>query len=219
MGYGVPAAVAAKLLYAEKAVFSFAGDGCFRMKGLEFASAVQLGLPIGAVANNRIYGTIRMDQESDYPDRAWGGFGTKVDRTEDFLDTVYAAIDPGLPAIIKVQTSPETLSSAAHSSKAHPCREVPSDAPLSQARNRARSRRKLLEFPPATTQPIADRRYESAWLRRLWPARALNANPQASSRKAPFPYDKAIYSQSDRIENPSRHARGPAMHRDTLRQK
>ena len=35
MGYGLPAAVAAKQLFPEREVICFAGDGCFLMSGME----------------------------------------------------------------------------------------------------------------------------------------------------------------------------------------
>ncbi|OJU50875.1 MAG: thiamine pyrophosphate-binding protein, partial [Mesorhizobium sp. 61-13] len=73
MGYGTPAAVAAKALHPERTVIAFAGDGCFMMNGQEFATAVQYNLPIIViVVNNGIYGTIRMHQEREYPGRVSG---------------------------------------------------------------------------------------------------------------------------------------------------
>ncbi len=70
MGYGVPAAVAMKRLYPERPVICIAGDGDFLMNGQEFATAVQYGLPlIVVIADNGIYGTIRMHQEREYPGR------------------------------------------------------------------------------------------------------------------------------------------------------
>ena len=101
MGYGVPAAVAMKRLYPERPVICVAGDGDFLMNGQEFATAVQYDLPfIVLIADNGIYGTIRMHQEREYPGRiiatelrnpdfaayarAFGGFGASVERTADF---------------------------------------------------------------------------------------------------------------------------------------
>src|SRR6185295_4937801 len=53
MGYGLPAAIAAKLLHPERPVVALAGDGCFLMTGQELATAVQYALPIIViVANN-----------------------------------------------------------------------------------------------------------------------------------------------------------------------
>lgn len=63
MGYGLPAAVTAKLLAPEAEVVAFAGDGCFLMNGQELATAVQnkLGLTV-IVINNEVYGVIRNHQ-------------------------------------------------------------------------------------------------------------------------------------------------------------
>jgi hypothetical protein len=70
MGYGVPAAIGMKRLAPERTVVAFAGDGDFLMTGQEFATAVQYELPIIVVlADNGMYGTIRMHQERDYPGR------------------------------------------------------------------------------------------------------------------------------------------------------
>ncbi len=73
MGYGLPAAIAAKLAHPERTVVALAGDGCLLMTGQELATAVQYGLPIIViVANNGMYGTIRMHQERHYPGRVVG---------------------------------------------------------------------------------------------------------------------------------------------------
>ena len=73
MGYGVPAAVAAKLAHPDRTVVCFAGDGDFLMNGQELATAVQYGAAvIFVVVNNGMYGTIRMHQERDYPARVYG---------------------------------------------------------------------------------------------------------------------------------------------------
>src|SRR5262249_53542481 len=73
MGDGLPAAIAAKLAAPTRAVVNFRGDGCFMMTGQELATAVQYGLPIVTiVANNGTYGTIRMHQEREYPNRVIG---------------------------------------------------------------------------------------------------------------------------------------------------
>ena len=70
MGYGVPAAVAAKLVYPERTVVSINGDGCFMMLGQEIATARQYGAaPIFIVVNNTMLATIRMHQEQTFPGR------------------------------------------------------------------------------------------------------------------------------------------------------
>ena len=73
MGYGLPASIAAKLLYPDRAVVALAGDGCFQMCGQELATMVQERLPITViVANNRMLATIRMHQERRFPGRVIG---------------------------------------------------------------------------------------------------------------------------------------------------
>lgn len=126
MGYGLPAAVAAKLQHPERMVIAFAGDGCFQMTGMEFVTAVENRLPIIViVCNNGMYGTIRMHQERAYPGRvsgtnlanpdfaalarACGGFGARVDRTEDFARAFDEAVASRLPSIIELAISPEAL--------------------------------------------------------------------------------------------------------------
>jgi len=126
MGYGVPAAVAMKRLYPERPVVCIAGDGDFLMNGQEFATAVQYGLPLVVViADNGIYGTIRMHQERDYPGRvvatdlrnpdfpayarAFGGFGATVERSADFPAAFREAQASGKPAIIRLAIDPEAI--------------------------------------------------------------------------------------------------------------
>jgi acetolactate synthase I/II/III large subunit len=126
MGYGVPAAVAAKRLYPDKTVIAFAGDGCFLMNGQEFATAVQYGLPIVVViADNGMYGSIRMNQERQYPGRVvatdlnnpdfvgyaqcFGGYGERVERTQDFAPALARAIASGKPAILHCLMDPQAM--------------------------------------------------------------------------------------------------------------
>ncbi|HUZ32852.1 MAG TPA: thiamine pyrophosphate-binding protein [Xanthobacteraceae bacterium] len=129
MGYGVPAAVAMKRLYPERPVICVAGDGDFLMNGQEFATAVQYGLPLVVlIADNGLYGTIRMHQEREYPGRisatdlrnpdfaayarAFGGFGANVERTADFPEAFKQAIASGKPAIIRLAIDPEAITPA-----------------------------------------------------------------------------------------------------------
>ncbi len=74
MGYGVPAAVAAALLYPQRTVVNIAGDGDFLMTGQELATATGYGAKrlISVVVDNGTYGTIRMHQEREYPGRVSG---------------------------------------------------------------------------------------------------------------------------------------------------
>ena len=126
MGYGVPAAVTAKLLHPERIVVAMAGDGDFLMTGQELATAVQCEAPIVVlVVNNGMLGTIRMHQERQYPGRvsgtdlvnpdfaalaeAFGGHGVVVERTEDFGDAFEEALASGRPAVIELRVDPEAL--------------------------------------------------------------------------------------------------------------
>jgi acetolactate synthase-1/2/3 large subunit len=126
MGFGVPAAVAMKRLYPERAVVCIAGDGDFLMNGQEFATAVQYDLPFTIIiSDNGQYGTIRMHQEREYPGRvsatelrnpdfpayarAFGGFGISVERTEDFPAAFKEAQASGKPAIIRLKIDPEAI--------------------------------------------------------------------------------------------------------------
>ena len=126
MGYGLPAAVAAKQLFPGREVICFAGDGCFMMHGQEFITAVRYDLPIITVlVNNGTYGTIRMHQEREYPGRvsgtdlvnpdfvafaqAYGGHGELVERTEDFAPAFERARQSGKPAIIEVKLDAEAI--------------------------------------------------------------------------------------------------------------
>ena len=129
MGYGVPAAIGAKRLHPERLVVSFAGDGCFLMNGQEFATAVQYDLGIiVVVVDNGMYGTIRMHQEREYPNRiigtglknpdfaayarAFGGHGETVLTTDDFMPAFERALASGKPAILHVKIDPEAITPA-----------------------------------------------------------------------------------------------------------
>ncbi|KXU95696.1 thiamine pyrophosphate-binding protein [Caballeronia megalochromosomata] len=120
MGYGVPAAIAAKSLYPERTVIAFAGDGCFMMSSQEIATAMQYELPvIFIVVNNGQYGTIRMHQERHYPNRvhgtgltnpdfpayarAFGAHGELVETTDQFIPAFERARNSGLPAVIEIR--------------------------------------------------------------------------------------------------------------------
>ena len=73
MGYGLPAALAAKCMYPDKTVVCFAGDGCFQMTLQEMATAVQFDLNVVIIlVDNGSWGTIRMHQELSYPGRVKG---------------------------------------------------------------------------------------------------------------------------------------------------
>ena len=126
MGYGVPAAVAAKVIAPNRMVVSFNGDGCYMMNGQELATAVQYNAPvIFVVVNNGSYGTIRMHQERAYPSRvsgtdlvnpdfaalarAYGAHGELVEQTADFAPAFERAVKSGKPALIEIRLSVEII--------------------------------------------------------------------------------------------------------------
>ncbi|MGR3344926.1 MAG: thiamine pyrophosphate-dependent enzyme, partial [Paracoccaceae bacterium] len=127
MGYGFPAAIAAKLQFPNKTVVCLAGDGCFQMTLNEMSTARQYGTAvITIVANNGLYGSIRLHQEHEYPERisgtdlanpdfvalarAYGGHGELVENTRDFPGAFERAKRSGLPAVIELRLDPEALS-------------------------------------------------------------------------------------------------------------
>ena len=129
MGYGVPAAVLAKRQFPDRPVVAFAGDGCFMMNGQEFATAVQYGIALVViVVDNSMYGTIRMHQEREYPNRvsatllknpdfsayakAFGGHGERVETTEEFAPAFERALKSGKPAIVHCLIDPEAITPA-----------------------------------------------------------------------------------------------------------
>jgi len=126
MGYGVPAAVAAKLVHPDRLVVGFCGDGGFMMTGQELTTAMLEGTgPIILVFNNAMYGTIRMHQERRFPGRvvgttlknpdfralaqAYGVFGAAVARTEEFAPAFEEAASGNRAAIIELKMDPEMI--------------------------------------------------------------------------------------------------------------
>jgi acetolactate synthase-1/2/3 large subunit len=126
MGYGFPAAIAAKLQDPGRDVVCFAGDGCFMMYPQELATAVQFGAAVVViVVNNGMLGTIRMHQEREYPGRvsatqlsnpdfvalarAFGAYAERIERTEDFPAALERARSAGLPALLELVTDPRQI--------------------------------------------------------------------------------------------------------------
>ncbi|MFW2587736.1 thiamine pyrophosphate-dependent enzyme [Sagittula sp. SSi028] len=127
MGYGLPAAIAAKIAHPDRTVVCFAGDGDFQMTLQELATAAQAGAqPIVLILNNGIYGTIRAHQERHYPGRvsgtdmvspdfvalakAYGYYAQRVERTEDFADAFAAAQASTTGAVLDLDISAEAIS-------------------------------------------------------------------------------------------------------------
>ncbi|KAB2966297.1 thiamine pyrophosphate-dependent enzyme, partial [Zoogloea sp.] len=126
MGYGLPAAIAAKLRHPDKTVVCLAGDGCFMMYPQELATALQYGAAvIIIVVNNGMLGTIRMHQEREYPGRAiatdlanpdfvalaraFGAHAERVGHSEDFPAAFERARVSGVAALIELQVDPRQI--------------------------------------------------------------------------------------------------------------
>jgi len=128
MGYGYPAALAAKSVHPNRDVICIAGDGDYLMTGQEIATAVQYGInAVVVVVDNGTYGTIRMHQETHYPGaqrtiatdlrnpdfvayaEAFGAFGVRCERTGDFPAALEAARNAGRPALVHLITSAEDI--------------------------------------------------------------------------------------------------------------
>ena len=127
MGYGVPAAIAAKAEHRERLVVCFAGDGDFQMNCQELGSAMQAGCqPVILILNNGTYGTIRMHQERTYPERvsgtelqnpefvtlakAYGFHAERVEATADFAAAFERACASKTGAVLDLAVSAEALS-------------------------------------------------------------------------------------------------------------
>ncbi|HZD64678.1 MAG TPA: thiamine pyrophosphate-dependent enzyme, partial [Acidimicrobiales bacterium] len=126
MGYGFPAALAAKVVHPDREVVAVAGDGCFLMAAQELATAVGADLPVVVlVVNNHAYGTIRLHQERRYPGRpigtdlhnpdfasyarAFGAYGETVTTTDAFPAALERARGAGRPALLELVVDPEVL--------------------------------------------------------------------------------------------------------------
>ena len=118
--------MAAKLVHPGRIVVCIAGDGDFSMSVQELATAVQYEAPIVVlVVDNGMLGTIRMHQERQYPGRvsatelvnpdfaalgtAYGGYGERVERTEDFAAAFERVLDSRLPAVLHLVVDPEAI--------------------------------------------------------------------------------------------------------------
>ena len=158
MGYGVPAAIGAKLAEPGRQAVAFVGDGGFLMTGQEIATAFHHGVaPIVLVFNNAMYGTIRMYQERTYPGRvsgtaltnpdfarfieAFGGHGERVERTEQFAPAFERAVASGKPAVIELVMDAEQITSRARLSDLRASAKAPKPAARRAAAPRRKARR------------------------------------------------------------------------------
>ncbi|MGJ7564184.1 thiamine pyrophosphate-binding protein [Variovorax sp. GB1R11] len=125
MGYGVPAGIAANLATGRVA-FTIAGDGDFLMTGQELATASQHGgKSIIVLLNNGMFGTIRMHQEREYPERtsgtalrnpdfcglarAYGYAAERVTATGQFEAALLRALAADTGTLIEIPLDPEVI--------------------------------------------------------------------------------------------------------------
>jgi acetolactate synthase-1/2/3 large subunit len=126
MGYGLPAAIAAKIEFPNRTVVCFAGDGDFQMNCQELGSALQADeRPIVLIVNNGTYGTIRMHQERHYPKRvggtdivnpdfvtlakAYGFHSERVETTADFEPAFERALSSLTGAVLDLNVAPGAI--------------------------------------------------------------------------------------------------------------
>ena len=129
MGYGLPAAVAASLRFPDRTIVCVAGDGDFLMNGQELATAARYGADLLIIlVDNGAYGTIRMHQERDYPERvsatgltnpdfvkfaeAFGGWAERVEATADFAPALGRAMGRKGIRLIHCITDVEVINTA-----------------------------------------------------------------------------------------------------------
>ena len=127
MGLGVPGAVAASLRHPGRTVIGFCGDGGLMMTGAELATAMAQGAkPKIVVSDNRTYGTIRLHQERDFPDRvvgtdlanpdfarwgeAFGARGISLGKGGDVAGAVAEFLAHDGAAVLSVRSSAQAIS-------------------------------------------------------------------------------------------------------------
>lgn len=126
MGYGLPAAIAAKIADPDRMVLCFAGDGDIQMTISELGTAMQEGAqPILLILNNGTYGTIRMHQERHFPGRvsgtdlvnpdfcalarSYGFHAERVSQTRAFADAFARARESRTGAVLELMIETEAL--------------------------------------------------------------------------------------------------------------
>ena len=134
MGYGLPASVAAALRFRDRTVVCVAGDGDFLMNGQELATAALYGVDLLIIlVDNQSYGTIRMHQERDYPERvsatdvrnpdfvklaeAYGAKAECVETTGDFARALARVMQLKAIRLLHLKTDVEVISNATTISK------------------------------------------------------------------------------------------------------
>lgn len=125
MGYGLGAAIGAKVGNPDRTVINIAGDGCFRMNMNEIATATRSEIPvIEVVLNNHVLGMVYQWQALFYNKHysstvlndkvdfvkvaeAMGADGYRVTKPEEFAPALKKAIESGRPAVIDCIIAPD----------------------------------------------------------------------------------------------------------------
>lgn len=125
MGFGLGAAIGAKLGCRDKTVINIAGDGCFRMNMNEIATATRYNIPvIEIIFNNHVLGMVRQWQDLFYGKRysatvlddtvdfvkvseGMGAKGYRVSTIEEFKAALTEAIELNIPCVIECQIDRE----------------------------------------------------------------------------------------------------------------
>ena len=123
MGYGLGAAIGAKMGCRDKTVINIAGDGCFRMNMNEIATAARYNIPVvELIVNNHVLGMVRQWQTLFYGKRysqtilndsvdfvklaeAMGAKAYRVTQKEELEPTLREAISLNAPVVIDCQIS------------------------------------------------------------------------------------------------------------------
>ena len=123
MGYGLGAAIGAKMGCRDKTVINIAGDGCFRMNMNEIATATRYNIPVvEVIVNNHVLGMVRQWQTLVYGKRssqtilndsvdfvkiaeAMGARAYRVTQKEELEPVLREAISLNIPVVIDCQIS------------------------------------------------------------------------------------------------------------------
>ncbi len=129
MGYGIPAGIAAKIAFPEREVLTFVGDGGFMMAEQEIATAIKYKInPIILLFNNNMFGTIRMHQEKNFPNRviatnlknpnfkklaeSYGAYGETILTTKEFPLAIKRAKKSKRISIIELKFDPKQINTS-----------------------------------------------------------------------------------------------------------
>lgn len=122
MGFGLPAALAARLIYPDKQIICIAGDGGFAMTMADFMTAVKYELPVKVfIFNNGELAMIKQEQKvegyenwatdlhdfnfAEYAQNC-GGLGIRVEKPEELENAVDEALASNKPVIVDINTDP-----------------------------------------------------------------------------------------------------------------